>query len=459
MDINKLMKRVLFISIAFFLCITSLPAQVTLTLSEAVEFALRHKSDAVKARLDMRNAEYKIEEVRANALPQINANGSLTYNAILQKTALDFNGETTVIRIGSPWQATAVVQLDQQIFNMAVFQGLKAAKTTREFYLINAELTEEQIVEKVANSYYEVFKSKAQIKTVDSTLKNTTRLRDVLQSLFDNGLAKKIDLDRMNVNVNNIKSTRQRLQNAITLQENSLKYLIGMNIDAPVYLPENTFELDASIPLEKISGVEHRTEVQLMEKQGVLLRLNKKAIEANRYPTLALSANYGYLGLGDKFPLFAGKTHGVNWGNFSAIALNLRIPIFAGYSNRSKINQAEIEIQKFEADFNDTKLAMSLAIENAYTQISNALITLNTQKTNMDLARDVLVNIENNYRYGLATLTDVLDAENAFADAQNNYTAAKMDYKLSEVQLIKARGELKTYYLPSTKNNLEVLEP
>src|SRR5690606_18705922 len=121
----------------------------------------------------------------------------------------------------------ATVSLNQQIFNQAVFTGLKAARTTREFYKINAQLTEEQVIEKVATSYYEVYKTKTQVKTLDTTIDNTTRIRGVIKSLYDNGLAKKIDRDRTDVNLNNLKSNRQQLINSLTLQENSLKYLIG----------------------------------------------------------------------------------------------------------------------------------------------------------------------------------------------------------------------------------------
>ena len=45
---------------------------------------------------------------------------------------------------------------------------------------------------------------------------------------------------------------------------------------------------------------------------------------------------------------------------------------------------------------------------------------------------------------GLTSLTEVLDAENANTEAKNNYTAAVLDYKLAEIQLIKSKGELKT---------------
>lgn len=244
-------------------------------------------------------------------------------------------------------------------------------------------------------------------------------------------------------------SSKQQLLNALTLQENALKYLIGMDIQTPITLPENTFEVDRYVQLEKTDGVAHRTEIQLMEKQGELLRMNKKAIEAQRYPSLSLTANYGYMGMGSQFPWFSGSERGVNWSNFSGIGLNLRVPIFTGFATRAKINQAQIEIDKFQADLEDTKLALSMATENAYTQINNSLITLNTQKANMDLAKDVLNDIENNYNNGLATLTDLLDAETSYSDARNNYTNALLDYKLAEIQLVKAKGELKTYYTQS----------
>ena len=418
-------------------------AQQQLTLSEAVNYALENKAEAVNARLDVKNSEYLIDEVRANALPQINIDGGLTYNAILQETAMDFMGESMVIAMGRPWQSTAAVSLSQQLFNQAVFTGLKAAKSTREFYKINAQLTDEQVIEKVANSYYEVYKTKSQLKTMDATIENTTRVRDVIKSLFDNGLAKKIDLDRTNVALNNLTSTRQQLINALQLQENALKYLIGMDINTPIELPNDTFEITAHALVDESISVENRTELIILEKQSELLALNKKATEAQGYPSLSLNANYGYLGIGDKFPWFQSYPDAY-WSDFASVGLNLRIPVFNGGVVKSRVKQAQIDIEKLEVTKRDTRLALDLSLQNAITQLNNSLITLNTQKENVNLAQEVLSNVENNYKFGLATLTDLLDAETSYADAQNNHTNALLDYKIAEIQLIKAKGELKS---------------
>ena len=143
-------------------------------------------------------------------------------------------------------------------------------------------------------------------------------------------------------------------------------------------------------------------------------------------------------------PLFATAKDGVYWSDFSAIALNLNIPIFTGFGTRARVRMAQIDIEKNKVDKDDTKLALDLAYENARTQIENSIITISNQKENVALAQEVLDNTQNNYQQGLASLTDLLDAENSLIQSQNSYSSALLDYKLAEIQLTKSRGELKT---------------
>lgn len=422
-------------------------AQEVLTLQDALKYALQNKAEAKKSALDVENAEYKIDEVRAGALPQVSANGSITYNPLLQKSALPAEifggepGETIMVAFGQKWQANAAASVTQQIFNQSLFTGLKAAKTTREFYQINNTLTEENLIEKVANSYYEVFQTQLQLKTLDINLESTRKTRDVIKGLVDAGLGKKIDLDRTTVAVNNLEAQRQQVINALELQENALKFAIGMDITKDIVLPEETF----NISVEKMydtADVNSRTEIALLNKQSELLALNRKSIVSNYYPSLSFTGNFGYLGMGNVFPTFG--SDGFKWSNFSGLGLNLSIPIFNGGATRSRIRQADIELRKTAVDIQDAKLGLSLANENAKTQIKNSLLTINTNRSNVDLAKEVLDNTNNNYQNGLATLTELLDAENAYADAQNNLNNALLNYKIAEIQLIKANGQLKT---------------
>jgi outer membrane protein TolC len=434
-----------------FLCTIGLSvnAQVkTLTLKDALTYALENKAEAKKAKLDIENGEYQIQEIRSRALPNISASGGLTYNPILQTNVIDgaffgTPGTSKQVSFGQTWTSGAGVSLNQTIFDEAVFTGLRAAKSTREFYQINNQLTEEQVIEKVANNYYAVYVQRERLTLLDSNYVNTTKVRDIVKGQYDNGLAKKIDLDRINVKMSNIDTERQQAINQIQLQENALKFFMGMPIETEIVIPKTEFEATPTA-LSEAPNAENRTEYLLLKKQEELLQYQKKAIKAEYYPTLSLVAGYNYMGQGPEMPLFAKPEDGVYWSDYSAIGLNMRIPIFNGFGTRAKVRQADVNIRTLQEDIKDTQLSLDLDYRNAKTQIENNLITIGNQKENMRLAREILSNTKNNYLQGLASLTDLLDAQNASLEAENNYTRAVLAYKIAEITLIKSKGELKT---------------
>ncbi len=416
-----------------------LHAQETLTLQEAVKFALENKAEAKKAMLDLENSEYQIDEVRAGALPQINGSASVKYNAIIPSMPLEVGGQTQYLKMGQPWNSTAGLSVNQQIFNQSLFTGLKAARTTREFYTINRQLTDETLIEKVANAYYDVFQTQLQLETIDNNLENTNKTKTVIEGLVTAGIARQIDLDRIIVNINNLVAQRQIVVNALELKENALKFAIGMPIETDIELPEETFDVNLELATTTMD-LAGRTEIKLMEKQAELLELNRKSMKAAYYPSLSFGGDIGYQGFGQGIP----GSNDFKWFPTSGLGLNLSIPIFNGGSTKAKINQATIQIKQLEVDMEDTRLGLNLANENAKAQIKNSLLTVDANRRNVQLSKEVLEDTQNNYRNGLATLTELLDAENALATAENNLNTSLLNYKIAEVQLIKANGQLKS---------------
>jgi outer membrane protein len=442
------MNRILLLTFLTFALTAKAQEAKTLTLKDAITYALENKADAKKAKLEVENSEYQIQEVRSRALPQIHANGSLTYNPVLQTNVIDgaaFGAPGTTIQasFGQKWTSGAGVSLNQVLFDQSVFTGLRAAKSTREFYQINNQLTEEQVIERVANNYYSVYVLRERLILLDSNYVNTTKVRDIVKGQFNNGLAKKIDLDRIVVKMSNIDTERQQIKNQIALQENALKFYMGMPIETPIVIPQTEFEVTPAA-LTEAPNTANRTEYLLLKKQEELLEFQKTAIKAEYYPTLSLVAGYNYIGQGPEMPLFAKPENGVYWSDYSAVGLNLRVPIFTGFGTRARVSQADVNIRSLQEDIKDTQLSLDLDYRNAKTQIENNIITIGNQKENMRLAGDILKNTKNNYLQGLASLTDLLDAENASLEAQNNYTRAVLAYKIAEITLIKSKGELKT---------------
>ena len=443
----------IFISILALCATTALWAQQTseLTLAQAIDYALKSKADAQKARLEIKKSEYKIQEARSNALPRLAASAGISYNPKLQATYIDastfappgmpVSDEPLKLEMGQKWGASAELKLTQVIFNQAVFIGLKAARTTREFYLINEQLTQNEIIEKVAQAYWKVYQAQQALQNIQENLALTEKIAQVVEGSFKAGLAKKIDLDRITVALNNLRSAEQQASSGLTLAKHALKYLMGLPITEPISLPKDAFKADYRLAFEK-GDASNRTEIKALEKQKELLTLSAKATRSGLYPSLALQATYGYLGMGPKTPLIYGKKDKVYWSNYSAISLGLNIPIFSGFGTKAKVQQALIEIEALDATLKDTRLAMDLAQENAQTQLANNLLTIQTQEENVKLAQEVLSNTQNNYQQGLASLTDLLESERALSDAKNSYTNALLSYKLAEISLLKAQGNL-----------------
>lgn len=439
-------KNLIHTSLAVALFGGSLAAQSsrTLSLSEAIDYALQNKSDAEKAKLNIKNADNLIAEAKAGALPKINAASSTTYNALLQEMVIPSfinPAETMKLTMGQKWTSSNSLALEQTLFNQAVFTGLKAAKTTREFYIINAQLTEEQIIEKVANAYYQVYQAEQLLNNLNENLEITEQTIKIIKGLYDAGLAKKIDYDRTQVALNNVKASKQQLINAVQLSENALKFIIGMPMEQEIDLPSSAFEpqlLDAGN-----FQISERTEIKALNKQMELLNWQKKATEAQFYPTASLSANYTWYGQGKNMPWWNGQKNGVYWSDIAAITLNIRVPIFNGFMIKSKVEQTKIDLQKAEADLRDAKLGLELSHSNAKTKLENTQITIGNQEANVKLANEVLENTRNNYKFGLATLNDLLDSERDLTEAKNNLTKSKLEYKLAEIELLKAQGRLR----------------
>ena len=360
------MKKLILITVLAFALTAKSQEAKSLTLKDAITYALENKADAKKAKLKVENSEYQIQEVRSKALPQISANGGLTYNPILQTTFLDAGsfggqkGQTIEANFGQKWSSVAGLSLTQTLFDQSVFTGLKAARSTREFYQINEQLTEEQVIERVANNYYQVYVQRQKLTVLDSNYVNTNKVKNIIKGQFDNGLAKKIDLDRILVKISNINTQRQQVLNAVQLQENALKFYIGMPIETKIIIPQSQFEVSPQA-ISEAPNTENRTEFLLLKKQEQLLTFQKKADQAAYYPTLNLSAGYNYIGQGPKMPWGAKPSDGVYWSDFSSIGLNLRVPIFSGFATRSKVRQADINLRSIKEDINDTKLGLDLA--------------------------------------------------------------------------------------------------
>jgi outer membrane protein len=422
------------------LCAPAIHAQQTVTLKDALNFAVENNANARKSRLDIDGGKFKTQEVRSQALPQITGNASLTYNAIIGQ--LVFGDQA--FQLGRKWNSNAGVQLSQQLFNKQVFTGLQAARTSESYYQLNADLTEEQVIEQVANNYYQVLVSRQQLNVIDTNIKNVRVVEKIINNQFENGLAKKIDVDRIKVNLTNLQTQREQTINAVVQLENQLKFSMGMPVATPIFIPADELKSVETLPaLADTISLSGRTEIRLLGIQKELYVLQRKAYVAEYYPNLSLTANLSTTGQSDKFDLFS-RNGSAFYYDASAIGVTLRVPIFDGFATRSRVRQANVDIRRADEDIRNTRNSLNLAYENAKIQLKNNINTIKAQRLNVQLAQEIYNSTQNNYNNGLAALTDLLDTENALTEAQNSYTQALLNYKIAEIQLIKSNGNIKS---------------
>jgi len=419
---------------------TIVNAQQPLTLKDALNFAIENNATAKKSRLDIDGGLFKTQEIRAQALPQITGNASLTYNAIIGQ--LVFGDQA--FQLGRAWNDNAGVQLSQQLFNQTVFTGLKAAKTSEAYYNLNASFTEEQIIELVANNYYQVLVSRQQLNVIDTNIKNIKVVEKIISNQYSNGLAKKIDVDRIQVNLTNLQTRREQTINAVVQLENQLKFSMGMPVNTAIVVPPDELKTVEALPeLADTINTAGRIEMRLLNIQKELYQLQRKSYLAEYYPSLSLTANISTTGQSDKFDLF--NRHGTAfYYDASAIGITLKVPIFNGFATRSRVRQANVDLKKADEDIRERGNSLNLAYENAKIQLRNNINTIKAQRQNVTLAQEIYNSTQNNYNNGLAALTDLLDTENALTEAQNSYTQALLNYKIAEIQLIKSNGNIKS---------------
>jgi len=426
-------------------------AQTPITLQDALEYALSNSEVIRQARIDIDQVAQKVVETRAGALPQLNINSSVTGNILVQQFVLPAEtfggapGEFIAIKAGQTWNAMSQVQFSQQLFNQQLFTGLKAAKGSVEFYQLSARVSEENVMQQVATNFYQVIISKEKIKVIDANIERVSQLEKMIRGQYENGLAKKIDLDRVLVNKGNLEAQKLELSNGISQQENLLKYYMGMPVGTEITLVHESMER-MEIPKGAIINNEplnkgNLVSLLVLEKQQDLMQLQRKAIAAEAYPSLSLGGNYTYNTQSNNFNLYTNKA--LNY-DVSSVNLTLKIPVFDGFSRKARKKQAEFDIQKGEEEIRKTNNGLQMNYDNARKQIAYSMEAIQAQKANKELAQEVFESTRNNYNNGLASLTDLLDAESELVTAQNSYNEAMLNFKVAEIELTKSKGDIKT---------------
>lgn len=421
-------------------------SQDTLSLKECIKYGLNNSYELKKSSLDETKARYQVKEVTSTGLPQVNAYGNLDYyinipTQVIPGDVFGQPGETVAVQFGEKHNATGGVKVNQLIFNQSFLIGLKAARTSEEFYNLLSEQSEENVIYDVSLNYYAILESELQLKNLQSNYERLQKLQRIIKAQYENDLVRKVDYNRVKVSMVTLQSQISSMRTGIEQRKNYLKLLMGMPVSMPIALDEKAFTDPSDLTLlsADTSSINNRMDIRLLKKRSDLYQLDILNKKAGYYPTLNAFGDYSYSAMRDEFNYFDGDQ---NWYNSFIVGLRLNIPIFDGFKKKNSIAQSKVELMKLEQDMRMTKQNAFAEIENSADQLENSLGSVDAQKENLELAEDVYDETNLLYKQDLANLTDLLDAETALREARSAYYTQILKAKTAYIDLLKAQGEI-----------------
>ncbi|HNE94091.1 MAG TPA: TolC family protein, partial [Chitinophagaceae bacterium] len=361
------------------------------TITQTVEYASKNNAQVKNALLGILAQEQVNREVTANAYPTIGADITVNNNIVVSTQVIPGDmfgqpGQLVPVKFGIKYNSNAMIQLRQLLFDGQVFVGLQARKASMEFAKKNAEVVVENIKVNIYKIYYQLVVSKTQIELLNTNIERIEKLKHDANQLYINGFAEKLDVDKIDVTLTNLKTERVKALNNIEIGYLGLKTLIGMPLNDTLELTDKITDNDIKQnALTDSINFNDRKDFQYLQTVKKLNEYNIKRYKLSYLPTVAISGVYGKQAYRQKFT-FLGKG---DWFDVSNIGLNISIPIFSGFARDSKIKQTKIELQQTENNIGNLKLAINNEVESAKLRFNSAIESMDFQKKNMQLAETV----------------------------------------------------------------------
>lgn len=441
MSKHKLSKRLLALS-----------AAIAFTFSG---FAFAEEQQAPVVELNLQQAMEKA----FNTNPAIKISGyekesaQASYNAARQSRGITITGQHSTTRGGYD-DYRPIVDTDGKVIgetkgignnhsntisaSIPIYTGGKLSGTIDQaeanfkYYEVGQQKAYNDMRETVTNGYYTMLQadnvqnlSRESVNRLEEHLKN-------VQAQYAVGVVAKVDVLRSEVELADAQQTLIKAENAYQIAEANLNKIIGMPMDTTLKLQDSLqytpYDNDMQYCLDY--AAQHRPELE-QAKQGVEAAKGALKVARSGYmPQISASASQNW-----NDSNWPGDENG-NWGVGIGVSMN----IFDTGVTLSKIHGAEADLAKAEETYRDTVDSVMLDVRSTYLGLREAEKRINTTQVAVSKAEEDFHIAQVRYMAGVGTNTDVLDAQVALTDAQNNYVQSLYDYNTSKTALETAIG-------------------
>ena len=466
-------KQILQITILSVFSIITLKAQEkgnSFSLQQAIDYSLKNSPNYLNAQNDVLLAKYKKNEILGLGLPQITGSVDMknyltvpttllpnfvapsayagTIDAlksagmpvVADPAKLDQNNYAPIAaQFGTRYQTTAGISGSWLLYSSDYLFGVKASKEFVNLSSISVNRSKTETVSSVTKAYYGVLVNKERIKLLDANMTKLNKVLNDSRAYNKQGFVEQIDVERLEVSYNNLSTERQKIEQLILLSENVLKFQMGyvgkenLTLSDSLVINDKT-EIDAS----KVD-ITKRPEYQLLTSQQKLNEINVKRLKFGYLPTLVAYGNLGASGMGNDLK-YVGYLN--NYYQTRLIGATLSLNIFDGLQRHYKIQQAKIDYKKGESSLKNLQMATELESTSAAVNYNNAILSLQTQKRNMELAQHIYDVSQKKYEQGVGSNLEIINAQTSLKESETNYFNSVYDMLIYKTDYLKATGTL-----------------
>lgn len=421
------------------------------SLQQSIDYAIKNSPNYLNSELDLKYANYKRKEIVGTGLPQVS--GSVDFKDY-------FNIPTSLLpgliighpeipyiaaQFGTKYNSTAGLSVSQLLFSSDYIFGLKAQKEYMNLSKISITRTKADLVAQVTKAYYTVLISRDRIKSLEANIKKLKKMYDDTKASNLQGFVELIDVERLEVQYNNLTTEYEKTSKLVGLSEAVLKFQMGYKIEDPITLSdslnvESTFD---DLSVSKID-ITKRPDYQLLQSQQKLFDIDVKSKKYVFLPTLAAYGSYQYNAQRKEFNFFDASNGDPTkkWFKISLIGVTMNMNFFTGWQRMNRIEQAKITSLKNLNTIKNLEYAAQLEATTASINYNNATLTIKRQKKNMELAQHVYDVAQKKYEGGIGSNIEVINAETSLTEAQTNYYSAVYDMLIAKIDYQKAIGTL-----------------
>lgn len=421
-------------------------AQAPLSLPDAVAVALEKNPFRRAAAAEEQAAGAAVGETRAVLLPRITFSENATrgndpvyaFGTRLRQgrfTANDFaldrlNRPTPIgnfsTQLGGQWML---------FDSFANFFRIQRARKMREAASQQLQRVDQETVFRVVNAYYGLLLAIKQEELARQTQSTAKAILENSRNRFEAGLV--VESDVLSAKVNSASREQQLIQsrNAVSLARAQLSNVLGVPA-TNLYTPSGLLSERALA----VSPLEETEKLALNTRPDMKRVLSEESAQVDGVKLAKAAFGPRIKGFGSwqvDNPSFLGGGSN-NW----TAGAELQFDLFTGGEKRARLSREKALREKAGAMRQAFADAIQLEVREAYFDHDAAREMLDVSRASIALAEESLRIVQNRYNSGLATITDLLGAEEASQKTRFDYWQAVYRYHVTYASLELATGTL-----------------